>query len=86
MLQEHLERDAAMLDRYLDLVEAGVDWVAETASARRRQGVTRWLSIRMNDAHGANSWEHSYMSCPLQRDPRYRLSARRINPRRAAAV
>lgn len=81
MLQEHLKVTAQMLDRYLDLAEAGVDWVAEMAKACRRRKVAPWLSIRMNDAHGANSWERSYMNCPLQRDPRYRLKASHMNPR-----
>jgi hypothetical protein len=36
----------------------------------------------MNDGHGANSWEGSYMNCALQKDPRFRLSGRGINPRR----
>ena len=31
--------------------------------------------------HGANSWEKSYMNCALQRDPKYRLSGREINPK-----
>jgi hypothetical protein len=42
--------------------------------------VSPWLSIRMNDMHGANSWEGSYMNCALQKDPRYRLSGREVNP------
>ena len=81
MLEKHLRTDVAMLDRYLDLAEAGVDWVAETAHACRRRNVSPWLTIRMNDGHGANSWEHSYMNCPPQRDPRYRLSGSRLDSR-----
>jgi hypothetical protein len=80
-LEEYVRRDAAMLDRYLDLVEAGVDWVAETAAACRRRKLAPWLSIRMNDAHGGNSWERSYMNCPPQRDPNCRLSGKTLNPR-----
>jgi hypothetical protein len=69
------------LNRYLDLADAGIDWVEEIAGACRRRGVAPWASIRMNDMHGANSWEGSYMNCALQRDPRYRLSGRETNPR-----
>ncbi|HVF10811.1 MAG TPA: hypothetical protein VNA16_08410, partial [Abditibacteriaceae bacterium] len=69
------------LNRYLDLAEAGINWVAEIASACRRRGISPWISIRMNDMHGANSWERSYMNCALQKDPQYRLSGREINPR-----
>jgi hypothetical protein len=69
------------LDRFLDLVEAGVDWLAEIAAACRRRALTPWVSVRMNDMHGANSWENSFMNCPPQRDPRCRLSGRQPNPR-----
>src|SRR5262245_22982814 len=81
VLEERLDDQVRFLNRYLDLAEAGVDWVAEIAKACRQRRVAPWLSIRMNDLHGANSWEHSYMNCALQKDPRYRLSGRQINPR-----
>ena len=51
----------AMMDRYLDLVEAGIDWVAETTQACRRRKIAPWLSIRMNDMHGANSFDGSFI-------------------------
>ena len=69
-------RSTGMLDRYLDLAEAGVDWVAEMSKACRQNGISPWASVRMNDAHGANSWEHSFMNCRLQQQARYRLSGR----------
>lgn len=78
----HLDRSTEMLDRFLDLVEAGVDWVAHLAAACRRRGVSPWGSVRMNDAHGANNWEGSYFNCPPQREPRLRLSGTRMDPRR----
>ena len=75
-----LDEQVVFLNRYLDMAEDGVDWVAEIAKGCRRRGVSPWISIRMNDMHGANSWEGSYMNCALQRDPRYRLSGREANP------
>jgi hypothetical protein len=73
--------EMARINRYLDLAEAGVNWVAEISKGCRRRGLSPWLSIRMNDMHGANSWEGSYMNCALLRDPRYRLGGHDINPR-----
>jgi hypothetical protein len=35
----------------------------------------------MNDMHGANSWEGSYMNCALLKDPKYRLKGVEVNPR-----
>ena len=81
-LDHHLDTDTAMLDRYLDLVEAGIDWVAHMAAACRRRGVSAWASVRMNDGHGGYSWEGSYLNCPPQREPRFRLSGTRMDPRR----
>ncbi len=75
-----LDKATAMLDRYLDLVEADMNWLAETAAACRDHGVSPWLSIRMNDAHGANSWDTCYMNCPPQRDEANRLDGRPFNP------
>ncbi len=80
-LERILDGQVTFLNRYLDLVEDGVDWLAEVARACRRRGVSPWISVRMNDAHGGNSWEGSYMNCALQKDPKYRLSGRDINPK-----
>lgn len=80
-LQRALKFCTGMLDRYLDLREQGVDWLAHIARACRRRGVAPWVSVRMNDAHGANNWEKSFMNCPPQKDPRLRLQGRPINPR-----
>lgn len=79
-LEPAMADQARFLNRYLDLAEAGVNWVEEISKACRRRNVSPWLSIRMNDMHGANSWENSYMNCALQKDPKYRLSGRQINP------
>ncbi len=81
-LEKQMATASAMLDRFLDLVEAKVDWLAHISTACRRNKIAPWISMRMNDAHGGNSWEGSYMNCASQKDPRYRLSGREMNPRR----
>ncbi len=79
-LDRALDRTCAMLDRYLDLEEDGVDWLAECCAACRRCGVSPWVSIRMNDAHGATNWSAAYANCPPQRDPALRLTGRALVP------
>jgi len=76
-----LDSNVRFLNRYLDLAEANVNWIDEISRACRRRGISPWVSIRMNDMHGANSWEGSYMNCELQRDPKYRLKGLEFNPR-----
>ncbi len=39
------------LNSYLDLAEAGVDWLAEAIAACRRRGMGVLISVRMNDPH-----------------------------------
>lgn len=46
------ETNFAMMDHYLDLVEAGVDWRAEAIRACEQRSMTPWISVRMNDPHG----------------------------------
>ncbi len=75
-------RAAAFYEPYLDLLDAGVDWLAETAAACRRRGMAPWLSIRMNDLHQGDHPGHP-MNCHLLRDPAYRLSDRMPNPNAA---
>lgn len=76
--------DVRFLNRYLDLADAGINWVEEISEACRRRGVSPWLSIRMNDAHGANSWDTGYINAPPQRDSRFRLSGKQPNPNTSA--
>ena len=64
-----------LLDLYLDLSEAGVDWLAECARAARHRGVRPWLSYRMNATHFSGAPD-SPVNCRLFRDPKYRLSGR----------
>ncbi len=59
---------------YLDLVEAGVDWLAETSRACRQRGVSPWVSIRMNDMHGHRNFEGSFFNHPLLKRREMRLS------------
>src|ERR1043166_3835521 len=49
---------------YLDLEEAGVDWVAEMIASCREHGIAPWSSVRMNDNHGA-AVPDSFMNCEL---------------------
>jgi hypothetical protein len=75
LLERYFEEMGRIFGLILDLEEAGVDWLAETAAACRRRGVAPWLSFRMNDTHGAGNPE-SRLNCLLYRDERYRLSGR----------
>ncbi|MBI3922240.1 MAG: hypothetical protein HY318_12545 [Armatimonadetes bacterium] len=76
-----LDEQVEFMNRFLDLEEAGVDWVAEMAKACRRRKVSPWLTFRMNDIHGSGNRQGSYMNCPLFRNLRYCLSGESLNPR-----
>ena len=65
----------AMLDLYLDLAEAGVDWLAESAKACRAHGLRPWLSYRMNATHFSSAPDCP-VNCRLFGDPQNRLSGR----------
>jgi hypothetical protein len=58
---------------YLDLVEAGVDWLAETSIACRQRGLSPWVSIRMNDMHGHRNFAGSFFNHPLLKRADMRL-------------
>lgn len=75
-LDDAIDPLVTLLDRYLDLVEDGVDLLAETSKGCRRHGVSPWLSVRMNDMHGFHSLDGSFMNSPLLANPRLRLSGR----------
>jgi len=85
-LQERMATMAARADRYMDLLDAGVDWFAFMAAQCRKHGLTPWATVRMNDMHCGERWETSFMTCPPQRDPACRLSGRQINPASGIAV
>jgi len=76
-IETYLTESVHLQDGYLDLVEAGIDWLAETARACRRRKICPWASIRMNDIHGATKYpEASFMNCELYKDPTMRLQPR----------
>lgn len=71
--ETYLSTLVQFLNLYLDLVEGGVDWLAETAAACRRRGLTPWVSVRMNDLHGGTKPEENYMNGPIFCDPDNRI-------------
>lgn len=68
-----MDKQVIFYNRYLDLVEAGVDWLAETAKACRRRGVAPWVSVRMNDLHGHRNFEGSFFNLPILKKKEMRL-------------
>lgn len=74
-VEQYVEVMTELLDRYLDLQEAGVDWLAEGARACRRHGIVPWLSYRMNATHFSGA-PVSPANCRLFRHARHRLSGR----------
>jgi hypothetical protein len=80
-MDAHLDHMVRFFNLYLDLVEAGVDWLAETVAACRRRGVSPWVSVRMNDLHGAENPEGSHFNCRLFKKKEFRLSGRLPDPR-----
>lgn len=79
-MESYLVKTAKFFDLYLDLQEAGVDWLAETTKACRRRKISPWLSIRMNDMHGALNPTGSNFNCPLFRQEKYRLRGSTMTP------
>ena len=81
------ETNIAMMDHYLDLLEAGVDWLAETIEASKQRAISPWISVRMNDPHGyLEKWMHNPINSPLFKDPRNRLGGTPLRPGRHADV
>ncbi len=68
-----MDKQVVFFNYYLDLVEAGVDWLAETSKACRQQGVAPWVSIRMNDLHGHRNFQGSFFNLPLLKRKEMRL-------------
>jgi len=85
-IEEFLDEEVKFYGHYLELQNAGVDWVAETAKACRKNKVSPWLSVRMNDIHGAGDPEGSFMNCPLYCDPSKRLKGASFNPADGSAL
>ena len=85
-LEQYFTAMTVLFDRYLDLAEDGVNWVEEAAKACRRNRISPWLSIRMNDMHGATILpEFSMMNCKLYGDPKMRLRGVTNNPKEPLA-
>ncbi len=81
------ETNFAMMDHYLDLVEAGVDWLAESIKACEEREIAPWISVRTNDPHGyLEKWVDNPINCPLFKDPVNRLSGTPLRPGRHADV
>ena len=68
-----MDKQVVFYNYYLDLVEAGVDWLAETSKACRQRGVAPWVSIRMNDLHGHRNFQGSFFNLPLLKRKEMRL-------------
>ncbi|WP_135554955.1 hypothetical protein [Paenibacillus cymbidii] len=75
-----VDRMIAFMNLYQDLLDAGVDWLAETHQACRRRGISPWVSIRMNDMHGFNNPEGSFFNLPLFKEERFRLKNSAYSP------
>ncbi|HUS05744.1 MAG TPA: hypothetical protein VMZ52_05595 [Bryobacteraceae bacterium] len=78
-LELYLDDTTKFFNLYLDLVEAGVDWLAETSKACRRRRIAPWVSVRMNDMHGAGNPQSNF-NCPLFKQSKYRLTGRTMTP------
>ena len=61
-----------LVDPYLDLAEAGVDWLSEAIAACQRRGMEAWISIRMNDPHNSAD-PADPMNAPQLLDPALQL-------------
>ncbi len=72
-VETYMDGAVVFFNRYLDLLEAGVDWLAETARACRAEDVAPWVSIRMNDLHGHRNFTGSFFNHPLLKRPEMRL-------------
>lgn len=82
-LEDILDRQTLYNDIYLDLLEAGVDWLEECAVACREEGISPWLTVRMNDSHGGPHPEKSFMNNDLLKfHPESRLDKPCINPQK----
>jgi hypothetical protein len=79
-VERFIDRIMAFMNLYQDLLDAGVDWLAETARACRRRGIAPWVSIRMNDFHGHKNIEGSFFNTDQLKDPAMRLKHSAYSP------
>ncbi len=76
-VEKFLDDMVVFMNRYQDLLDAGTDWLAETAKACRRRKISPWVSVRMNDMHGHLNFPGSFFNVPLfgQKEMRLQRSA-----------
>jgi len=79
-MEGFLDRFEAFFGLYQDLLDAKVDWLAEAAKACHARGISPWVSIRMNDFHGAKNIEGSFFNHPLLKIPEMRLKKGAYSP------
>ena len=72
-VEAFLDMFVPFMNLYQDLLDAGVDWLAETSKACRQRKISPWVSIRMNDMHGAANFEGSFFNAPLLKQKEMRL-------------
>jgi hypothetical protein len=75
-----IDRIMPFMNMYQDLLDAGVDWLAEAAAACRRRKISPWVSIRMNDLHGHRNYAGSFFNVPLLKHPEMRLHHSTYSP------
>lgn len=76
-----LDKAVQFYGLYQDLIDVGVDWLAETSKGCRRRGVSPWVSVRMNDMHGAGNPKGSHFNCELFKHDQYRLAGVPFDPK-----
>ncbi len=79
-MDAYLDHMVAFFNLYQDLIDAKVDWLAETSKACRRRGVSPWVSVRMNDMHGSANPKGSNFNCALFKEEKYRLKGKPLDP------
>jgi len=72
-VEKFLDTFVLFFNQYLDLREAGVDWLAETSKACREHGTVPWVDIRMNDLHGHRNFQGSFFNSALLKREEMRL-------------
>ncbi|MEJ7609093.1 MAG: hypothetical protein WKF37_23180 [Bryobacteraceae bacterium] len=72
-MESFLDGQVKFYNLYLDLADAGVDWLAETTKACRRRQISPWVSVRMNDTHGIENQE-SHFNAAIFKKKEMRLS------------
>ena len=81
MLEQRIDHLMKVTNRFVDLEEAGMNTIVEMAKACRNRGISPWASLRMNDGHGGNNWDHWWLNNPVQQNPKFRLSGKALNPK-----